>query len=96
MDYGAGIRKARAIRGLSQKDLAAASSLNPSYISMIESGQRVPSMVAVEGIAKALGVPVYLLLLLASGSEDLRGIDPAQASSLGEQLLQLLVSTRDP
>lgn len=92
MDYGKGIRIARAARGLSQKDLAALTGLNGNYISLLESGRRAPSVDALEALAKALKVPVYLLTLLSSDAEDLNGISPEHASILGKDLLNLLIS----
>jgi transcriptional regulator with XRE-family HTH domain len=91
MDYGKAIRIARAARGISQKDLASLAGLNGNYISLIESGHRVPSTEAVESLAKALKVPMYLLALLGSAPEDLNGISSEHASILGQQMLALLV-----
>lgn len=92
MDYGKAIRIARAARGMSQKDLATNSGLNGNYISLIESGHRVPSTEAVESLAKALKVPMYLLALLGSAPEDLNGLSSEHAAILGRQMLELLVA----
>jgi transcriptional regulator with XRE-family HTH domain len=92
MDYGKAIRVARAARGISQKDLASKAGLNGNYISLIESGHRVPSTDAIDALAKALNVPVYLLALLGSDPEDLNGISPEHAATLGKQMLDLLVA----
>jgi transcriptional regulator with XRE-family HTH domain len=91
MDYGRAIRIVRAAKGLSQKELAELTGLNGTYISMIESGRRVPSTEALESIAKAMKVPFYLIALLGSDAEDLQGISREHASSLGQELLQLVV-----
>lgn len=57
---GERIRRARVERGLSQRDLALPL-LTPSYVSLIESGKRVPSPDALDHIAGRLGVdPVEL------------------------------------
>lgn len=92
MNYGKGIRIVRAARGLSQKDLAKQSDLNGNYISLIESGHRVPSTEALISISKALNVPLYLIALLGSDADDLRNIGTEQAGILGRQLLDILLS----
>lgn len=81
---------------MSQKDLATLSGLNGNYISLIESGNRVPSTEAVESLAKALRVPMYLLALLGSDPEDLNGLSVEHAGILGKQLLELLVMRDEP
>lgn len=52
---GERIRRARIERGLSQRDLAVPL-LTPSYVSLIESGKRIPSPDALEHIAGVLGM----------------------------------------
>lgn len=46
----------RKVRGLSQKDLAQGSGVSPTLIAMIETGDRQPSRLNAEDIAKALGI----------------------------------------
>lgn len=45
-------------RDMSQKTLAALSGVSPTLIAMIETGDRQPSRLNAEDIAKALGVPL--------------------------------------
>ena len=92
MNYGDAVKKARGIRGLSQRELAKEAGLDPSYVSLIETGRRAPSTKALESIADALGVPLYLLGFLGSDEDDLRGIDKASADALGRQLLEVVVA----
>ena len=91
MKYGKAIKVARAARELSQEELAERARLDPSYISVLESGDRVPSGAALEAIAKALHVPLYVLTLLASERKDLRGVPAREAQLLGRRLLEVLV-----
>src|SRR5689334_9997405 len=93
MDFGKALRTVRAARRLSQKDVAELTSLDPSYISLIEAGRRKPTLTMAEELARALDVPVYLFMLLGSEEQDLRGIAPAQASVLGRQILDLALAT---
>ena len=92
MNYGRAIRTCRAALGIQQKDLAKLSGTTASRLSLIEAGKRTPSVGVVESICEALGVPVHLLLLLAT---DARGLDQRpreEVSQLARSLLELLVS----
>lgn len=90
MDYSRAIRIVRSARGLSQKELSELAELNPGYISRIEKGTRQPTAKAVERISKALDVPLYLILLLASGDSD-----RVPKAALAEDLLQVLLDTNE-
>lgn len=91
MDFGRAIRLARTARKLSQKDLATLSEVDPSYISLLESNRRKPSMATLELFAEKLDIPLYLLFLLGSDREDLRGIDEGSAAILSAKLLNVVV-----
>jgi transcriptional regulator with XRE-family HTH domain len=59
---GRNVRRLRLAKGLSQEQLADDSGFSQQYISMLESGQRNPTMVSVYMIAQALGAePADLL-----------------------------------
>src|SRR5438132_559749 len=92
MNYGKAIRTVRAAKNLEQRELARLAKLNASYISLLESNKRAPSASALEALARALRVPVYLLTLLASEKKDLHGISEAEAGKLGSHLLRAIVS----
>jgi transcriptional regulator with XRE-family HTH domain len=65
---GAAVKRLRVERGLKQAELSAASSLNTSYLSDIERGQRNPTWASLGKICAALEVRVSELARLA---EDL-------------------------
>ncbi len=90
MNYGKAIRVVRAARGISQKDLAHRCDLDPSYVSLLETGARRPSMTTLELLAQKLAVPLYLLMLLGSERKDLRNVSQEQATMIGSHLLELL------
>lgn len=56
-DFGRRLRKTRVGLGLSQRDLASGV-VNQSYISLLESGARVPTLDVVAHLAKVLNVPL--------------------------------------
>ncbi len=91
MNYGKAIKTIRAAKNLEQRELADLAKVNASYISLIESNRRAPSAAVLRSVSKALGVPLYLLTLLASDKEDLHGISEADASKLGMQLLNVVL-----
>lgn len=67
---GRAVRIARGLRGLSQSDVAARSGVVPSYISRIESGERLPKPDVFSAIASALGLTAAELALLAAPPES--------------------------
>lgn len=56
--FGQRVRKLRAEKGLSQEALALACELDRTYIGGIERGERNVSLINIQKIAAALGVPV--------------------------------------
>lgn len=95
MNYGEALKTLRQRSGKSQKDLASQTQLRQSYISLLERNERQPSTQVLASLAHALGVPVYLIALMASEREDLRGISVAQAKRLAGNLLELCIQNRE-
>lgn len=92
MDYSRAIRVARSLADISQNELAKRISLDPSLVSMLESGRRKPSLQTLEKIAEVLDIPFHLFTLLASEPSDLKDADPAAVHRLAEGLSKLLLS----
>ncbi|MGO4811423.1 helix-turn-helix domain-containing protein [Cupriavidus sp. 2MCAB6] len=59
---GATVRQLREAHAWSQEELAEHAGLNRSYIGEIERGSAIASIVTVEKLAAALGVPISWLL----------------------------------
>ena len=70
LNYAIGIRTAREHAKLSQRALCAAVGVDPSYICVLESGKRKPSVDMVEAIAKACGVQPLDVYHWATFCED--------------------------
>jgi transcriptional regulator with XRE-family HTH domain len=96
MNYGRGILSARTKLGMSKRKLATLAKLDPSYITRLEAGTKVPSLATVESISRALGMPVCLLMLASSDDNDLQGLRTTDAHELGNALEDLLRSAREP
>ena len=91
MDYGKALRIARAIAGVEQKQLGELAGLDPSHISLIESGARKPSVGAIGKICGALRVPEPLFNMLAAESGDLKGIEDEEFGKIGTYLAKFLL-----
>ena len=61
--FGDLIRRLRLEAALSQEDLAAAAGLHSTYVSLLERGLRVPSLLVVEQLAGALSKSLSELML---------------------------------
>lgn len=92
MNYNKAIRTVRAAKGISQKELAALTKLDASYISRIEAGHRIPTLEVIELISEKLKIPVYLLTLLASDQKDLNGLPEKETKNIATNLLDVLIS----
>lgn len=86
---GTTIRLMRARRGLTQRRLAVQAGLSVPYLSLIERGERTPTLATLEGIADALGLPLVILVFL-SDPEELEGIDREAAECLSLLAWKLL------
>jgi len=91
MDYAKALKIARAIAGVRQQELAAMAGVDPSHISLIESGKRSPSVRLLGRISRALGIPEHLLTLLATERGDIATRDPTALSRAAESLARMLV-----
>jgi transcriptional regulator with XRE-family HTH domain len=96
-DFGELLRHWRAVRRVSQLDLASAAETTPRYVSFVETGRSRPSREMVLRLASALDVPLRERngMLLAAGfapaypmaplgSEQLGRVDAALASMLAQ------------
>lgn len=71
INIGSSIRIARIQRNLNQKELAERSGITDNFLSRIESGTREPSWSTLQAIAKGMGLPLTVLVILSEMEEPL-------------------------
>ncbi|WP_083350547.1 helix-turn-helix domain-containing protein [Terriglobus roseus] len=91
MNYSKAIRVARSLADLSQGELADRANIDRSYLSLIESGKRQPTLDTIEKLAQALRMPFHLLSLLGISEADAQRAKPGQIESLSLALTELLM-----
>ena len=84
-EFGQRLRRLRGERGLSQRDLAFGA-VNQSYISLLESGARVPTLEVVLHLARILDVPLDTLVD-DIGLPVQRAPEQSRTSDLADELL---------
>jgi transcriptional regulator with XRE-family HTH domain len=67
--FAAEVRRSRNSLGLSQEELADRASLHRNYIGMIERLERVPTLVAMDGIARGLKLKLSELIARAEARQ---------------------------
>ncbi len=93
MNFAKALRISRAARGISQQDLAKAAGLSPSYVSLIESGKREPTIATMREIADALEIPLDLIMLLAIDETDKVKAGGQEISLVAKSLLVMLTAS---
>lgn len=71
MNLGFALKQARKGAGIKQKVLADRLNITASYLSLIETNDKVPSLDILWGIAVELGVPLYKIIATAHEEEDM-------------------------
>jgi transcriptional regulator with XRE-family HTH domain len=77
--YGAVVRHIREEHGLDRKELASVADISYSYLSAIESGQKLPSVAVQDALAGALGIEASALLARANGEVGTDPVPPPHA-----------------
>lgn len=86
IDIGNTIRRLRSHRELTLKDLAEATDLSLSYLSLIERNKRDPSLSNLAKIAKAFDLPPSILIFISSDMDTHRGAH----AEITEQMMSIV------
>lgn len=90
MEIGHALKVCRSARNISLDELAERVSLSQSYLSMIESGKRLPTLPSIEKIAKGLEIPLPIVLFLAAEKDELSGLDEETIRRLSDAALAVV------
>jgi transcriptional regulator with XRE-family HTH domain len=71
--FGIIVRERRTLKKLSQESLAEKAGLHPTYIGLVERGQRSPTLRAAQALALALGVSLAVLVAEAENIQGKKG-----------------------
>lgn len=94
MNYARALKIIRAVKEISQQELAQKTSLSTSLISRIESGDRTLSKSSLIQISKKLDIPQNLITLLAVEKGDNKIIEGKDAVRVGSILLKIIQDER--
>ena len=92
MNIGKALKLCRAARELSLEVIAERAGISVSYLSRLENDKREPTVTLISKLAAALGVPVPIVIYLASDDDELTGLDKETAQRFAELALNLLRS----
>ncbi|MCB0060450.1 MAG: helix-turn-helix transcriptional regulator [Gammaproteobacteria bacterium] len=90
MNIGHALKICRSAKNLSLESVATGAGFSRSYLSMIESGRREPTLSAMEKIAAALNVPLPIILFIAADSEEIEGLDSETIQRLSSAALAVM------
>jgi transcriptional regulator with XRE-family HTH domain len=95
MHLGQAIKFCRQQRNLTQPELAERAGISPSYLSVLEKGKRDPSFSMIEKIARALDIPLSLLIFIATDPSEIQGLPTEVTEKLSAATINLLRAARD-
>ena len=89
MNIGEAIKKMRASRGLSQKELAEKTGMSANTLCNIEKGYSFPSKDTIKAICDAMDIPVSWLLFSSITEEDVPEDKKAIFNALREPMMKV-------
>ena len=90
MKLGETIKQCRNKRGLTQSRLAELAEISVSHLCLLEKNKREPSISVVEGIAKALQIPLSVLGFLAAQASEIKEMSVTQFEELSHNIMELV------
>ena len=88
MNVGKAVRLIRTAKGVTQKGLANTAACSANYLSMVERGERQPSIDFVEQVSAALEVPAAEVFALAA---DEGAVEDPQQRKIVRRLRELML-----
>ena len=90
MKLGETIKQCRNKRGLTQSRLAELAEISVSHLCLLEKNKREPSISVVENIAKALQIPLSVLVFLATQASEVKEMSVTQFEELSRNIMELV------
>lgn len=90
MNLGQTIKLCREKRGFTQTKLAELAHISISHLCLLEADKRDPSLTTVESIARALKIPLSVLVFLAAQSSEIKELSSEQIDNLSNSVLGLM------
>ena len=94
-ELGKSIKRLRTEAGISQRDLADSAEVTPSFLSLIESGRREPSLATIRKIADALETPEEVLIWDAVQIPDGLDKENRRVCEMAKMLVRSFFETSD-
>lgn len=91
---GQAIKLCREAAGLSQRRMADLLKVSPSYLSLVESGKRRANLETLEAVARELGVPSSLIVLISAEPSELAELSPDLHGRIEARVFELLRASR--
>jgi transcriptional regulator with XRE-family HTH domain len=90
MNIGKALKLCRSAKDLSLEIVAERAGISVSHLSRIENQKREPTLPLVSKIASVLGVPMPIVVFLASDAGELSGLDKQSEKHFSELALNLI------
>lgn len=80
---------------MSQFQFAKKIGIEPSLVSRIESGQRVPTQRTIDLVTQKMSIPNDLIEMLAKEKSEINNLDKKDWTKIGGELVKLLISVNN-
>jgi transcriptional regulator with XRE-family HTH domain len=94
MDLGGTIKQCRSVKKLTLAQLSKDCGISVSHLSLLENNNREPSFSAVEAIAQALGLPLSVLVFLATQKDEVTELSAAHIEALSNNIMDLMANAK--
>ena len=94
MDLGGTIKQCRNVKKLTLAQLSKDCGISVSHLSLLENNDREPSFSAVEAIAQALGLPLSVLVFLATQKDEVTELNTAHIETLSNNIINLMSNAK--
>jgi|SRR6218665_3581301 transcriptional regulator with XRE-family HTH domain len=95
MNIGNSIKLCRQQKKWSQTELAKKAEISVSFLSLLERNKRDPNLSTLQGISKALGIPLSVLMFLSAEGDELSCLGSEVAEKLSWVTFKLIQESKN-